>query len=144
MRRDSSTLVSAALRHVRDAEHLLDGGYASPDQAYHLAGFGPECSRKAALSLEWFDRLLGHEIGPVADRVLQVVIALDPQAVRYGLVDWETRYPRLARWEVGARYEKTGTRLRGEAALVVEEARKCVDEIVLSLLLDGRLEGGFV
>lgn len=40
----SGRLISAALRHVRDAEQLLT---SSPDQAWHLADFGPECIRKS-------------------------------------------------------------------------------------------------
>ena len=39
-------LVSAALRHARDAEWLA---HRSPDQAYHLAGYAPECARKATV-----------------------------------------------------------------------------------------------
>jgi hypothetical protein len=142
MSRDSSILASAALRHVRDAEHLLTGGYTSPDQAYHLAGFGPECARKATLSVDWFDQVLGHEIGGAADRVLEVAIALDPQAARYGLVAWDQQYKELAKWRTIVRYEKTGTRTRGDAELVVADARSCVDEIVYSLWLDGRVDGG--
>jgi hypothetical protein len=44
-------LLSAALRHVRDAEHLATPNHSgySPDQAHHLAGFGPECAQKATL-----------------------------------------------------------------------------------------------
>lgn len=40
-------LVSAALRHINDARTLLA---TSPVQAAYLAGYGPECARKAALA----------------------------------------------------------------------------------------------
>lgn len=42
-------LLSAALRHLRDAEHLADASnlHGSLDQAYHLAGFGPDCRYQA-------------------------------------------------------------------------------------------------
>ena len=37
-------LLSAARRHITDAEHLLEPGlHQSQDQAWHLAGFAPEC-----------------------------------------------------------------------------------------------------
>ncbi len=43
-------LLSAARRHIADAEHLLaHGAHRSEDQAWHLAGFGPESVRKACL-----------------------------------------------------------------------------------------------
>ncbi len=46
----SSDFVSAALRHTRDAEHLVaHGEHASRDQAWHLAGFAHECARKSLI-----------------------------------------------------------------------------------------------
>lgn len=43
-------LLSAALRHVRDAETLATSAddARSLDQAFHLAGYGPECERDGA------------------------------------------------------------------------------------------------
>jgi len=57
-----TALVSAALRHVDDAQALLA---VSPVQAFHLAGFGPECARKAALTVPGasqgtMDKAIGH------------------------------------------------------------------------------------
>ena len=65
-------LLSAALRHVRDAEHLATPNHSghSPDQAYHLAGFGPECARKATLYHRLFDKPLGHTLGVGATTAL--------------------------------------------------------------------------
>jgi hypothetical protein len=131
-------LVSAALRHVRDAERLLQAGEAaSPDQAFHLAGFGPECARKAALSARWFDQALGHDFGDIGERVLELAAALDPVAHRYAVADYPSRFPALAKWNVSCRYHRTGEHA-AEAAALVAEARKCVDEIVLALWMDGR------
>lgn len=145
MARDSSALVSAALRHVRDAEHLLDShdGYASPDQTYHLAGFGPECARKAALSVDWFDKAIGHRYDREAERALEVAIALDPRATRYRLDGWARRYPCLGEWTELTRYESTGVRDVDAARAIIIEARSCVDELVMALWLDGRLDGSW-
>jgi hypothetical protein len=143
MARDSNALVSAALRHLRDAEHLLEAhdGHASPDQAYHLAGYGPECVRKAALSVDWFDRAIGHRYGGVVERVLEVAIALDPRAGRYRLERWAERYASLRGWTETARYEHTGTRTVMAARTLTKDARECVDELVMALWLDARLDG---
>jgi hypothetical protein len=131
-------LVSAALRHVRDAERLLSGGdAASPDQAFHLAGFGPECARKAALSAPAFDQALGHDFGDLGERVLDFAAALDPVAHRYAIADYKARFPALAKWSVSCRYDRTGKHAADAAALVIE-ARRCVDELVLALWMDGR------
>ena len=55
-------LLSAAIRHVRDAELLAStaGPNRSLDQAFHLAGFAPECARKATLPRSTFDKSIGH------------------------------------------------------------------------------------
>lgn len=156
-------LVCVALRHIRDAEYLanLDGrhpphadgspAYTSLDQAYHLAGFGPECIRKAVLSIRDFDKEIGHRFNEPAaapvtttnEDVIDVIIAMDPGAHRYYPVDapWASRYPALRAWTEEARYRRTGTYANDPArvrALLVE-AREAIDEVVLSLWLDGRL-----
>src|SRR5262245_44496192 len=81
----AADLVSAALRHVRDAEHLLDAGadHASPDQAYHLAGFGPECVRKATLSIRWLDLAISHGFDDLAESLVDFAVSIDPLAHRY-------------------------------------------------------------
>ena len=85
------TLLSAALRHTRDARALLA---SSPDQAWHLAGFGPECARKAALSERWADHAMSHQLGAPAEGVLEMAIAMDAHAVRYRLEGWATQWSR--------------------------------------------------
>jgi len=78
-------LISAALRLVRDAEHLLEpGAQQFPDEAYYLAGFGPECARKACLESRSFDKVLGHDFADFAESTLDVACALDPHAHRLG------------------------------------------------------------
>ena len=137
--------LSAALRHVRDAEHLAgpDEPAHSLDQAYHLAGFGPECARKAILSEATFDLAIGHGIGEATEPGLKAALALDPGAHRYRISGWEKRFPALAKWTEQARYEKTGSRKGSEVKAVVEEARRVVDDVVLALWMDGRIPKDF-
>jgi hypothetical protein len=140
-------LLSAALRHVQDAEHLAGLGplAAGPnrrislDQAYHLAGFGPECARKAALAASWAHKPLGHELGDDADMVLQLALALDPTAERYDVQSWGSRYPALAAWTPESRYHETGTYDRAEVERLLRDAWLVVNEIMAALWADGRL-----
>jgi hypothetical protein len=136
-------LASAALRHARDAEHLLDAGpHVSVDQAYHLAAFGPECARKATLSYRWLDKEIGHGAGALADELLELVVAIDPVAHRYDPLSYRTRYPVLARWNVDCRYDRTGARARTDAEALCREAREAVDMTVAALWADGRVPDG--
>ena len=137
----AANLISAALRHIRDAEHLLAAGpdHMSPDQAYHLAGFAPECARKGTLSLRWLDHSIGHGVDAFSEEMLKFAIALDPVAHRYDPLAYATRYPTLVRWTVDARYEHTGTRKAPEATAICAEAREAVDAVVVALWADGRL-----
>jgi hypothetical protein len=139
----ASGLVSASLRHVRDAEHLASpGAHQSLEQAYHLAGFGPECARKATLSERWLDQAIGHGFGDVGERVLELATALDQRAARYAPGSLGVTYPALASWDVSCRYERTGARSAGEVGAICEQARTAVDAIVLALWLDGRWPEG--
>lgn len=128
--------ISAALRHTRDAEDLLQ---VSPDQAVHLAGFGPECARKACLSLPWADRLLGHQLDDLGELLVAAVASLDVEAHRYHITDWPRRYQALARWRPECRYQRTGTTTAEQARGLVGEARTVVDALVVALWCDGRL-----
>lgn len=136
-------LVSAALRHVRDAEHLLVAGAdASADQAYHLAAFGPECARKAALSARWLDKEIGHGAAAFADDLIDLVVAIDPIAHRYDPQAYRARFPELGRWTVDCRYDRTGTYTQARAQTLCQEARAAVDTTVAALWADGRLPDG--
>jgi hypothetical protein len=144
MDRRALALLSAALRHVRDAEHLADAGpHQSLDQAYHLAGFGPECARKSVLTKRTFDQAIGHGVQTASESALAFALAMDPAARRYAIEGWGARYPALGAWNERARYEKTGHRDAVSVANVVREAREVVDGIVLSLWADGRIPEGF-
>jgi hypothetical protein len=112
LERRAIDLLSAALRHARDAESLLapqNPGGQSIDQAFHLAGYGPECARKATLGLRDFDKTIGHRFDGRAEGVLDALVALDPWALRYGASGWGARFPALAEWKETARYHRTGT-----------------------------------
>ena len=134
------TLLSAAIRHLRDAEHLAAAGpHLSLDQAYHLAGFGPECARKAALAATWANQPLGHDLGDDAETVLELAFALDPSAWRYALRGWGAEYPALARWTPECRYKATKTYDRVMVEPVLREASLAMTEIMAALWADGRV-----
>src|SRR5689334_9632843 len=103
-------LLSAAIRHLRDAQLLAS--IAPPDrsldQAFHLAGFAPECARKATLSRPMFDRAIGHGTTEASELALEWALAHDPRARRYGIDmdEWSARYPELKVWNEGVRYER--------------------------------------
>ena len=132
-------LLSAALRHARDAERLLDDpACRSVDQAWHLAGFGPECARKAFLAERWADHPLGHQLGDTATDVLDFAVALDPTAWRLGMprtgLDAE-----LTSWDPTVRYDRTGAADELATRLAVRSARTSVDSAVASLWSAGLL-----
>ncbi len=134
-------LLSAARRHVADAERLLQ---ESPDQAWHLAGFGPECARKAGLfdgglAARVVDQRLGHDFGPFADQVLDWVSRLDRHAHRYQLDGWTAQYPVLGSWSPNHRYDATGTVTTRDVNGLVATARQLVDRVSAELWMDGLL-----
>jgi hypothetical protein len=135
-------LASAALRHVADAAELVAG---SPVQAYHLAGFGPECVRKAALTYasrdeeRELDKAVGHGFRKDAEIALALACTLDPLASRYALRDWKARASVLTEWSEQVRYEKSDHLGAGRARKLVKAATEMVEDIVVALWADGRL-----
>lgn len=140
----SSDFVSAALRHTRDAEHLVTPGeHGSRDQAWHLAGFAHECARKSLIRESWVPKLLGHDFAGADERVVEIAIALDPRSGRLPVRDWAARYPAIRRWRPDHRYDRTGDSERDHQRLVddlVAQARDAVDSCVVALLVEGRLD----
>jgi hypothetical protein len=138
--------LSAALRHVRDAELLL----ASPDPdrsaegAWYLAGYGPECVRKATLDDDWLDKAIGHGVVGASEVALDFALAHDPRARRYDVHRFGHRYPALASWKSEDRYDRTGVRKDAdEVEALVSDARRAVDDTVFALWADGRIPGDF-
>lgn len=136
--------LSAALRHVRDAEHLLrphppEDNYTSPDQAYHLAAFGPECARKAVIAAPWLDKLLGHGHGEQLAPILEFAAAIDHQAHHYARPANDPVAIAFAIWHVDCRYKRTGTYGAPAADRLVQAARVFVDEIAIRMWADGRI-----
>lgn len=136
--------MSAALRHVRDAESLLATGNPerSVDQALHLAGYGPECARKATLSVRTFDKSIGHRFDQPAEDVLEVLVALDPWALRYEPSGWGQRFPALTSWTEAVRYQRTGSADEAQVSALVKQAREAVDGVLVALWADGRFPDG--
>lgn len=151
-RERTTALISAALRHVRDAEHLDgDHAHASPDQVEHLAGFGPECARKALLDLHHFDkfladaldRVLGHDLGSHGDLVVALAVAFNPALRRYSVTGWADEYPELKEWKPECRYHQSGDgKPADKRQALLATARTITDDATVVLWLDGRLEGG--
>jgi len=132
---------SAAIRHIRDAKHLLsDGCGQSIDQAWHLAGFAPECIRKACLIERWGDKPLGHLLGADNDALLELLLALDPPAWRYSLRDWGASASQLTSWKPDHRYDRTGSRDKVDTIALVDEAETKVFQILAELWADGRIQ----
>jgi hypothetical protein len=136
---DQLDFLSAAVRHRDDAERLLS---QSPDQAFHLAGFAPECAQKAVLTGRWLDKAVGHLGDPVGEQAIEFALSAEPAAARYRLNLKGPGLPGLAAWRVDCRYERTGTRL-GLAPSAVTEAGSLVDEIASALFMDGRIPSEF-
>lgn len=136
-------LVSAALRHLRVAEHLaVPGPTRSLDDAFYLAGFGPECVQAACLSEDWIAPALGHGFTTDQMRHLQFFLCLDARARRYLSADWGIRHPALNRWAVQSRYARTGSFDAEEVGKLLDTARTIVDPIVASLWADGFIDHG--
>jgi hypothetical protein len=141
-------LLSAAIRHIRDAEFLASTPLPnqSLDQAFHLAGFGPECARKATWPRATFDKAIGHDTTDAAEASLAWALAHDPRARRYqvDLVAWHARYPALASWTTDTRYDQTGTHSQPQVNVLLTEARAAVTAILTALWIDGVLDKRFM
>ena len=137
-------MLSAALRHVRDADHLLESEQSqSLDQAFHLAGYGPECIRKALLADAVFDKILGHRLGGDMEETLATILMLELSAHRYEPRRWGSRWPALGTWKEQARYEPTGRRAQAEVRPLVKQAVEAVGTTLAALWADGRIPAGF-
>lgn len=138
-----SDFASAALRHMRDAEHLIaNETHVSRDQAWHLAGFAHECARKACIRESWVPKLLGHDFSSVSDAVVELAIALDPRASRLPVRNWTARYPAVMAWGPEHRYERTGTADKTKERNIddlVRQGREAVDACMVALFLEGSL-----
>lgn len=139
---EACNLVSAALRHLRDADTLLHAkeGRSSPDGAYYLAGFAPELVGKATLAERWLDRAIGHVDCYFGGRGLQALSLahdLDPIAYRYSRLDVGA-YPFLQKWSTNVRYDRTDSIAISDANTLLSEASRITDDIILSMWADGR------
>ena len=108
----------------------------------HLVGFGPECVRKGCVDEELADKALGHDIEGVGDSVVNLLLALDPSASRYGIDEHSLKLPlRAKHWRLECRYMATGKPelIEKTVGAVVEEARAFVDGCVADLWCDGVL-----
>ncbi len=144
---EQGEMLSAALRHTRDARTLLverGGCVASPDQSWHLAGFGLECLRKACLFERWADREFRAELGKALGHTLEetdlldLFLLLDAHAWRYRLQLNETEDV-VGEWRPEARYARTGTYQQPKVRGLVDFVEKNVEVVTALLWADGRL-----
>lgn len=138
-----AALVSAALRHIEDARALLP---TSPAQSAYLAGYGPECARKAALA-RWGDRdedtrnrAIGHRFDQPSETALQWFCDLDPLALRYTLLGWKQSATVLGDWNEQMRYGRSDSVTRHRATVLLEAAERLTTTTVAQLWADGRIE----
>jgi hypothetical protein len=139
-----SDFVSAALRHIRDAEHLAASGeHTSLDQAWHLAGFAHECARKSLIRAGWVPRILGHDFTKADEHIVDIAIALEPSSGRLPLPAWAARFPAVGRWRPDHRYERTGAVAAAQdrdIGALVSQAREGVDHSVAALFIEGTIQ----
>jgi hypothetical protein len=145
MAADETDFASAALRHIRDAERLIETGpHTSRDQAWHLAGFAHECARKAFIAARnsWVSRMLGHDFDDSGNLVMELAVALDPHAGRFPVNDWARRYPAITAWRPEHRYDRTGASVRDHDRRVedlIAQGREAVDACMVALFMEGAL-----
>ncbi|GHG84601.1 hypothetical protein [Comamonas sp. JC664] len=88
------------------------------------------------------DKALGHDIRGAEDPTVDLLLALDPLASRYGLDGHDLKLPHRARhWRVECRYRATRAPelIEHDIDAVVKEARAFVDNCVAELWSDGAL-----
>lgn len=129
-------LLSAALRHLRDARHLAEAGpNESLDQALHLVGFAPECARKAVVDDARTDKALGHEFRDASDPIFRFLLAWDIEANRYDLP--KRKLPLTERhWRPDSRYLASGAASKVPGRKIVEQMILEADQYVFGLLAD--------
>lgn len=123
---------------------MSEGGtkpYHSFDQVWHLAGFGPECARKARFPEAQWRKLLGHELGHVSDAILDWIEAIATEAARADLRRLVDGHLELARWKPDHRYQKSGTTTQAQARKIYDQAEQVTDRLLASLWVDGHIEG---
>jgi hypothetical protein len=136
-------LVSATLRHLSDARTLLT---SSPVQAMYLAGYGPECIRKAALMRlpeedeDQRNRTIGHRFGKPEELALRLFCDGDLLASRYGLTGWKKKENALGDWKEDLRYSRSDSVTSRQATKLVEASEKLAMRTLTDLWCDGRLE----
>lgn len=135
---DQISLLSAGLRHQEDAQALL---VTSPDQSWHLAGFAPECARKACVTIEPLRKALGHEQGADADALLEIAFALDGRARRLPVTRGAPAGTPLARWRPDHRYDATGSHAPDAPALV-RQTSGLLDSLLAALWLAAAFDPG--
>jgi hypothetical protein len=108
---------SAARRHLRDAQRLVDD---SPGNALYLAGYAAECALKAAVERPRLHApAFGHQLAKLEQDGFDLAIALAPGMARYRPPAQVIDKIR-SRWSESRRYESTGDTKSAQARELVD------------------------
>lgn len=128
-------MIDAGLRHLGTATRCLE--HADWEQVAHLAGFGPECLRKAAmLAPPAVNREFGHKLG--MHEMLDALSALRPHGLRLRADRLQTTWPALEDWDPQARYAADGTVSADQAKELHTDAAAAVRGLLFAMVLDER------
>jgi HEPN domain-containing protein len=126
----------AARKHVLDSEALLRVNRY--DGAGYLAGYAVECTLKTLIWVETGQTWLVHDLNRLSNRALQLAGLPTQKTAAY--VKRSTITSLLygpAGWIETLRYEPEGTVMPVDSAAWVSEARRLLDEVIISMRLDG-------
>jgi len=128
--------LSAASRHWDNCDLLAKHGQYQ--EAAYLAGYVAECSLKA-LVIE--GKILDapkfrHEIMTLSGDALELALIINPLLRRYPIAPVGS----LRQWNPNQRYEETSFLQDSDFQMMIEEADKIAQTILIGLTLDGLLE----
>jgi hypothetical protein len=112
----------------------------------YLAGYGPECIRKAALMRlpredeDQRNRAIGHRFGKPEELAFKLFCDGDMLASRYGLTGWKQQASALGDWKEDLRYSRSDSVTLRQATRLVEASEMLTLRTLTDLWADGRLE----
>lgn len=134
---DRTTYISAAIKHLDDAELLLAN--ARWDNAAYLAGYVAECALKSLLLVSPMPagKMLGHDVALMTDSASWLAFAIAPARRRYSLPTSPAFQELVRNWTPDDRYGRRGVISQTKAASRVQAAREVHLQILVGAILDG-------
>lgn len=129
---------SAASRHWDNSVFLYDNGRFQ--EAAYLAGYVAECTLKFCIVTADPSanvRKLAHNLPVLTSDGLELAKILNPLMNRYHL---SHPLSDLLEWSEQHRYEKTGFWTDGKFKAIILQAHQVVEQILITMVLDGFLE----